>query len=382
MREIARLLRRKRILICLGAGGVGKTTISAALALAAASSGRRVALLTIDPARRLKDALGLAELGSDPARVALRELGVTAGGELAAMVLDARRTFDQLVTRFAPTLEAADRILHNRLYQYVSGRLAGAQEYMALEKVYEIVAAERYDLLIVDTPPTHHALDFLDAPTRLVDLLGSRAIALLGRPSLALLGAGSRWANATVEAILRALERLTGLALLSEVADFVAGFEGMTEGFRSRAESVRRLLRDPETAALVVTSADPMRVAESLALCHDLGRAGVAVGGVVMNRTVPASLLPDARRRPKSPLPPEIRRKLGEACLELEALADRDRRMAARLRDAGNGVPIARVPTLPPDVPCSAGLREIAAALAPEIGRRGEVAPLRKGGLL
>jgi anion-transporting ArsA/GET3 family ATPase len=376
--RIERLLREKKVLICVGGGGVGKTTISASLALAAACGGRRVALLTIDPARRLKDALGLPGLGSEPARVALHGLGVPPGGELTAMVLDAQRTFDQLVARFAPTLEAAERILHNRLYQYVSGRLAGAQEYMALEKLYEIAVADVYDLLIVDTPPTHHALDFLDAPRRIVDLLTSRAIALLGRPSLALIGAGSRLAQAAVETILRALERFTGLTLLSEVADFVAGFEGMTEGFRSRAEAVRRLLRDPATAALLVTSADPMRVAETLAFRRELEAAGLRVGAMVMNRTVPESLLRGTPGR-NSALPPEVRRKLDEARLELEALAERDRRMAERLTAAGEALPVARVPNFPRDVASLNALREIAEVLVPGIGRRGKIAPLRQG---
>jgi anion-transporting ArsA/GET3 family ATPase len=378
--RIEGLLQRKKVLICLGGGGVGKTTISASLALAAALCGRRVALLTIDPAKRLKDALGMPELASDPTRVALDGLGATPGGSLTAMMLDAKRTFDQLVARFAPSLEAAERILQNRLYQYVSGTLAGAQEYMALEKLYEIASANAYDLLIVDTPPTHHALQFLEAPRRMVDLLASRAIALLERPSLALLGVGSRIAQTTVETILRALERLTGLRLLSEVADFIAGFDGMIEGFRSRADTVRRLLGDPYTAAILVTSAEPSSVAETIAFHRELDRAGLFVGAVVMNRTVPESLLRGAPRR-GSTLPPEIRRKLRDARRELEALADRDRRMAASLRAAGHGLPIATVPSFPRDVASLAALREIAELFVPAVGRRGKVTPLRKGTL-
>src|SRR5438094_7708785 len=143
MHRLDTLLQQKKILLCLGGGGVGKTTISASLALAAALRGRRVALLTIDPAKRLKDALGMPDLAAEPTRVAIDRLG--GSGELSAMMLDAKRTFDQLVARFAPSLEAAERILDNRLYQYVSGALAGSQEYMALEKLYEIATANAYD---------------------------------------------------------------------------------------------------------------------------------------------------------------------------------------------------------------------------------------------
>ncbi|MGH7821444.1 MAG: ArsA family ATPase, partial [Candidatus Binatia bacterium] len=267
MREpLASLLEEKRIVLCLGSGGVGKTTVSAALALSAALRGRRAVVLTIDPARRLKDSLGLPDLADRPVRVALEELGARAGapGELTAMMLDAKRTFDQLIARFAPNLETARRILDNRLYQYVSGALAGSQEYMALEKLYEVATANDYDLIVIDTPPTHHALDFLDAPRRMIDLLGSRALSFLQRPSLAIFGVGSRIAQAALETILRALERFTGMKLLSEVADFVGSFEGMLGGFRDRADAVRRLLRDPGTAAVLVTSPEPLTVQGSI----------------------------------------------------------------------------------------------------------------------
>lgn len=378
MNRIEALLQQKKILLCLGGGGVGKTTISASLALAAALRGRRVALLTIDPAKRLKDALGMPDLASEPTRVAIDRLGAAPGGELVASMLDAKRTFDQLVARFAPSLEAAERILHNRLYQYVSGALAGSQEYMALEKLYEIATADAYDLLIIDTPPTHHALDFLDAPRRMIDLLGSRALSFLQRPSLALFGVGSRFAQAALETILRALERFTGLKLLAEVADFIGGFDGMVEGFQSRADAVRRLLRDSQTAAVLVTSAEPLTVEETIAFYRELDRAGLCVGAVVMNRAVPESLLGRMRRRANS-IPADLRRKLRDARRELELLADRDRRMAANLRAAAYGLPIAMVPAFARDVVSLESLRAIAELFTPGIGRRGKVVPLRTG---
>jgi anion-transporting ArsA/GET3 family ATPase len=376
LHRIEALLAQKKIILCLGGGGVGKTTVSAALALAAALRGRRVALLTIDPAKRLKDALGMPELASEPTRVALDGLGGVRGGELVAQMLDAKRTFDQLVARFAPNLDAAERILKNRLYQYVSGALAGSQEYMALEKLYEIATGDAYDLIVIDTPPTHHALDFLDAPRRMIDLLSSRALAILQRPSLALFGVGSRIAQAAIETILRALERFTGLRLLAEVADLIGGFEGMIGGFQERADAVRRLLRDAETAAVLVTSAEPLTVEETAAFYRELDRAGLFVGAVVMNRTVPETLLARVRHR-LSPMPRELRRKLREARRELEALGDRDRRMAANLRAVAEGVPITLVPAFPRDVASLASLREIAEIFVPDVGRPGKVTSIR-----
>jgi anion-transporting ArsA/GET3 family ATPase len=378
MHKIESLLQQRKVLLCLGGGGVGKTTVSAALALAAALRGRKVALLTIDPAKRLKDALGMPELASEPTHVPLDGLGPASGGELHAMMLDAKHTFDQLVARFAPSLEAAERILRNRLYQYVSGALAGSQEYMALEKLYEIATADSYDLLIIDTPPTHHALDFLDAPRRMIDLLGSRALSLLQRPSLSLLGVGSRVAQLALETILRALERLTGMRLLAEVADFVGGFEGMVEGFQSRADAVRRILRDSGTAALMVTSAEPLTVDETISFYRELDRAGLFVGAVVLNRTVPEALLARSRGHANS-IPGELRRKLREARRELEALADRDRRMAAKLQAVAYEVPIAAIPAFPRDVASLEGLRDIAEVFTPGIARRGRVVAIRSG---
>jgi anion-transporting ArsA/GET3 family ATPase len=249
---------------------------------------------------------------------------------------------------------------------------------MALEKLYEIATADSYDLLIIDTPPTHHALDFLDAPRRMIDLLGSRALSLLQRPSLALLGVGSRVAQMALETILRALERLTGMRLLAEVADFVGGFEGMVEGFQSRADAVRRILRDSGTAALMVTSAEPLTVDETISFYRELDRAGLFVGAMVLNRTVPDALLARARERANS-IPGELRRKLRDARRELEALADRDRRMAAKLQEVAYAVPIAAVPAFPRDVASLEALRDIAEVFAPAIARRGRVVPIRSG---
>lgn len=377
--RLGRLLDDKRVLLCLGGGGVGKTTVSAALAVAGALRGRRTVVLTIDPARRLKDALGLPELVDGAVRVPLEEVVTAPRGELTAMMLDAKRTFDQLVARFAPNLETAQRILDNRLYKYVSGALAGSQEYMALEKLYEIATGGDYDLIVIDTPPTHHALDFLDAPRRMIDLLGSKALSYLQRPTLAIFGAGSRIAQAAIETILRALERYTGMKILAEVADLVGSFEHMLGGFRDRADAVRRLLRDPGTAAVLVTSSEPLTIEESIEFYRELDRAGMRLGSVVVNRTVPETVLGRMRGRGRRyEMPPELRRKLRSVKRELEALADRDRRMLATLREAlGGDLPIPTVPAFPRDVASLEALREVARRLSPESVPSPKVRPIR-----
>ncbi|MEA2627120.1 MAG: hypothetical protein QOD06_3165, partial [Candidatus Binatota bacterium] len=255
-------------------------------------------------------------------------------------------------------------------YQYVSDKLAGSQEYMALEKLYEIATANDTDLLIVDTPPTHHALDFLDAPRRMIDLLGSRAVSFLERPSLALFGVGSRAAQALLEAVLRALERFTGLRLLSEVADFVRGFDGMLGGFRDRADAVRRLLRDPRTAVVLVTSPEPITVTESIEFYRELERAGLDLGAVVMNRTVPQALLARPRSRPAG-VPKDLLVKLREARREIEALGERDRQMIARLRSAiGPDRPLVTAPAFAREVVSLDAIRELAAALVSDLDAR------------
>ncbi len=288
---LERLLESRRLIVCVGSGGVGKTTTTALLGVVAARRGRQAAVLTIDPARRLRDALGIQTLDDQPHRVPLERVDAAATGSLDAMLLDAKRTFDGLIRDYAPTPEAAERVLANRIYQSVSTALAGSQEYMAMERLHAIAASRRYDLLIVDTPPTQHALDFLDAPARLVALLTSRAAAILQNPALILARGGSRIAQAALGAVLRGLERFTGFDLLRDISEFVAGIEHYGEGFQQRAEAVSRFLHDRETAFLLVTTPEAARVGETLAFHAELERAGLPFGGFIVNRVLPPELL-------------------------------------------------------------------------------------------
>jgi len=343
---IADLVDRYRLLLCVGSGGVGKTTAAAALGLGAARHGRHAAVLTIDPARRLKDSLGIAKLDGEPHRVPLERLDATVTGSLDAMLLDAKRTFDAIIRRYAPSDAAAERVLANRIYQTISTALAGSQEYMAMERLHAIASEARYDLLVVDTPPTQHALDFLEAPERLTALLSSRAAAILQNPSSILSRDSSRLAQAALAAVLRGLELFTGFELLREVAEFVAGIEGFSSGFQSRAAEVAAFLRERDTAFLLVTTPEPARVGESLAFHRELARAGLPFGGFLVNRVLPAHLVdapaPDPDRAGEGDA--ALARKLAALHRRFAAVAEAERAEIARLAQAAPGAPLVEIP--------------------------------------
>ena len=281
------LLESRRILVCVGAGGVGKTTVSAALALEAARRGRRALVLTIDPARRLADALGLATLGGEPQEIArerLTSLGVPADGALFALMLDVKGTLDGLVERFAESEAARRRILENRIYAHVSDALAGSAEYSAMEKVYEISTREDFDLVVVDTPPSQHALDFLESPRRLLEFIDSRLVKLLLHPAFSAGRFGFRLFQRGAMRALQLLERVSGLGFLEDVSEFLLAFEGMAEGFRERARRVETLLLGPEAAFVLTAGAAGQSIHQGRALLARLEASGIPLSGVVMNR--------------------------------------------------------------------------------------------------
>jgi anion-transporting ArsA/GET3 family ATPase len=286
----ARLVRERNVVVCVGAGGVGKTTTAAALGVAAALAGRRALLLTIDPANRLADALGLPQLGGVAASVPLAPLAPSVDGLLHAMRLDTRATFDGLVERVAPSAEAAENIRSNRLYENVASRLSASESYMAVEKLYELATEDPPDLIVLDTPPTRHALDFLEAPQRILDVLNSRVLAILQNPMAALTRGGSYLSQFVLGTILQALERFTGLTLVRDIADFVRAFDGMIEALRDRAQSVDRLLRSEGTAFLLVTAPNTVSVGQTEAFYQTLEKTGVPCAGLIVNRVLPRSL--------------------------------------------------------------------------------------------
>jgi anion-transporting ArsA/GET3 family ATPase len=281
------LVTDRAVVICCGSGGVGKTTAAAVLALEGARRGRNACVVTIDPARRLADALGLAELTNEVTeidRTLWADDDTVPGGHLSALMLDSKSTFDELVMRNANTPEQADRILNNTFYRNISGALGGTQEYMAMEKLFELHEEGGFELIVVDTPPTRHALDFLEAPNRLIRLLDNRIFRILITPTRASL----KVASGAVQAFLRTVARVVGSEVIKDVIAFFRAFEGMEEGFRARAEAVEKLLGDESTAFVLVTSPRRDALEEAKFFAMRLSEKGQSVQALVVNRVHPS----------------------------------------------------------------------------------------------
>lgn len=328
--SVAARLTGKRICICTGAGGVGKTTTAAAVAIGLAARGQRVAVVTIDPARRLASSLGLEELDNEPRRVEPAHFarhGLEFRGELWAMMLDAKRTFDELIELLAPNSATYDSILSNRIYQELSSSVAGSQEFSAVAKLYELDASGRFDAIVLDTPPSRNALDFLDAPRRLTGFLEGRALKVLTAPTGVVAAIAAR-GSSLVFSILR---RVTGVDLLADLGEFFRVLSEVVDGFAERASVVARLLGDPATTFLIVTSPEPTPVQEAVFFRRRLAEAGMHFGGLIVNRQ---RVL--ARTRPaidERALAADLGGDSDLAARSVRAL--RDLRALAR-RDAGN----------------------------------------------
>jgi anion-transporting ArsA/GET3 family ATPase len=282
------LVRTKKVIVCVGSGGVGKTTMSAAIALKAAQLGRRVCVLTIDPARRLANAMGLTMLDNTESRIATDRLEAAGvrhpAGQLWAMMLDAKRTWDDLVRRFARDPEQARRILANHYYQQISSALAGSQEFMAMEKLYELYESGKYDVLVLDTPPTRHALDFLDAPKKMMGFMDEGVLSLFLTPSRIAGKLGFGLFTSSSAMMFTLLQRITGFQVLRDISDFVGSFGGMHAGFRDRAGKVEEFLRADGSSFVLVTSPAPATVEEAEFLFGKLAEYRMPFGGVIVNR--------------------------------------------------------------------------------------------------
>jgi anion-transporting ArsA/GET3 family ATPase len=383
---------RTRIIVCCGSGGVGKTTVAAAVGLRAAERGRHVVVLTVDPARRLAQSMGLNSLDNTPRPV--RGADTAAGGSLHAMMLDMKRTFDEIVEAHADPDRAA-QILANPFYQSLSSSFAGTQEYMAMEKLGQLRRADEWDLIVVDTPPSRSALDFLDAPQRLGRFLDGKMIRALtgsakvgGRAYLKVLNTG-------FSLITSVLTKVLGAQVLRDVQTFVTALDTMFGGFRERADDTYRLLQTPGTAFLVVAAPEPDALREASYFVERLSRDRMPLAGLVVNRVhrARAGRLSAARSLaaaetlqngngqtdsgdagpddgPAHQAPRASRYPLAEAALRLHAermqLATRESRLAEHFVAAHPSVPMTEIPARPEDVHDLAGLRAVGMSLAGE----------------
>ena len=351
--SVTRLLADKRVCVCGGSGGVGKTTVSAAIALGMAAEGAKVAVVTIDPAKRLANALGLRELDNEPRRVApetLRTNGARIPGELWAMMLDPKRTFDELIDRVAPDAARAREIKANRIYGELSTAVSGSQEFTAIAKLYELDQEQDFDLLVLDTPPSRNALDFLYAPRRLTAFLDGRALKTFVRPT----GLGMRTFGRGAAPLLGALRRITGVDLLSDLSTFFGLLGDTTESFSLRATKVQEMLTAPTTAFLLVTSAQREPMEEALWLRRTLEEIGVPFSGVVVNRVhhdILAGREPDELGATLAEeLGPQLARAVALNFHDYHVLARRDERNIAVLARELGRKPLLLVPYLDDDV--------------------------------
>ncbi len=362
-----RALAGRRILVACGSGGVGKTTTAAALALHAARSGRRVLVCTIDPSRRLATSLGLNQLPGRPRAIDLSRLSPppARGGGLWAMVLDVKSTFDALVARYTPDAAARERVLGNRFYRHISAALAGSHEYMAMEKLLELSGDRHFDLVVLDTPPTRHALDFLEAPDRLMDFLDTSVLRWFLRPYFVAGRLTLKVATRTGAVALRLADRFLGLQFLQDLSEFFLAFESMYDGFKERAARVHALLREPSSGFVMVAGPSPLALAEALYFHRRLTEKGMPFVAFVVNRVHadPAREV-RSRRRGRAGVAPELAARLAETLREQQVLARVERRAVARLEVDTRERPIL-VPELEQDVHDLRGLAEFGRLLFP-----------------
>ena len=355
--DLDTLIREREIIVCAGSGGVGKTTTAAVIALRAAEIGRRAVVVTIDPAKRLADALGLDGLTNEPSQI-----DGTFDGELWAMMLDTKSTFDALVANYASDDEQAQRILGNTFYRNISGALSGTQEYMAMEKLFELHSAQReddaaFDLIVIDTPPTRNALDFLEAPSRLTRFLDHRLYKLMTAPNRGVLKA----VNMAAQSFIRSVAKVVGADVIDDAIAFFQAFDGMEQGFKDRAEQVEALLRADDTAFVLVASPRRDTIDEATFFAEKLDEGGIEVRSLVVNRMHPNFLegLAEATRERANSLEGQAIGDLYRNLADFQLVSSREEEHLAELAETVSPAPVVRVPFLRSDVHDLDGLRQI-----------------------
>lgn len=356
------LFGQARILIVGGSGGVGKTSVSAALGMLSAAAGHRTLVLTIDPARRLAGALGLSGIGREAVDVtpALRAAGlVSGGGSMHAMMLDVQNTFDRLVERYAGDAEARSRILENRLYRNLSTRLSGSQEYASMQRLHEIATEESWDRIILDTPPSTHAIDFLTAPERLSEFFDSRVVQLFsglgGRVGWSVLKRGK-------DMFFGALEKLTGAGVLQEISEFFRIAEAILEPYRHGAGRAEAMLRDSQTRFLVVTGPAPHQIDEAARFRSKLSELGIVLGGMVVNRRLPSRVAEEQAWPSPADVADPLLRDVLSWTGRMEEMARAQGADVARL-SVDARLPLVAVPVFDDDVHSIEGLARLASAI-------------------
>jgi len=358
------LIEKRSVIVCVGAGGVGKTTTAAALALEAAQRGRRAIVVTIDPARRLSDALGLegdSAVSDEPRRIA-----VDAPGEMWAAMLDASKTFDALIRTYARSEEQATNILTNRFYQNITHSMGGAHEYMAMEKLYELHNDDRFDLVIVDTPPTTNAVEFLEAPDRITTFFDHRLYKILVTPT----GGLARAVNFAAQGVVRTVSKIVGASVVDDVIEFFASFDGMEDGFRARAVAVRELLTAEDTAFALVTVPRRDTLDGAIDFVDHLAEANIAIDLLVVNRVHPrfTQRPPDVLHQELGRLAATAFEGAATALSESVAIADAQHHDLASLTGSLGQTAVVTVPYFDTDVHDLAGLRRITAWLGDSAG--------------
>jgi anion-transporting ArsA/GET3 family ATPase len=361
--SLSERLSGKRVCICLGAGGVGKTTASAALALGLAARGQKVAVVTIDPAARLASALGLERLSGEPHLIEpalLSKHGVRCEGELWAMMLDSKRTFDEIVARLAPDERQLEQILANPIYRELSTAVAGSQELSAMSKLYELRHERDFDVIVLDTPPSRNAVDFLETPTRLLGFLEGRALKVFLSPG----GLAARVFGRSTGIVFAIFARVTGVDMLSDLSAFFRSLAGVLDGFGERTRGVEKLLRDPATTFLLVTSPEPEPSREAEFLAARLSSRGMSRGALIVNRVNFDGLGEHSAEDVSSLLAPHLGERLAARVAanlaDFDVLAQRDRDTVRRLASELGEDHATLVPHLDEDVRDIAGLARLA----------------------